>query len=202
MQQVNTSALKVFKTAVFLIGLVSFCLLTGMRTNTDTSNLNASHLGNKKYKKLAIGDKHSGGIIFYLDKTGEHGLVVSAKDISTSAKWGYLDSAVNANAKAVGSGRLNSSKICDLIIEPGIAARLCTSFESGKFKNWYLPSLDELNLIYTNLKLQNLGDLSNAMYWCSSETDFNNAWAQNFETGFAIERHVNTPCHVRAINEF
>ncbi|MEP6677302.1 MAG: DUF1566 domain-containing protein [Ferruginibacter sp.] len=36
--------------------------------------------------KLKIGDKHEGGIIFYLDETG-HGLIASPQDLSGTADW-------------------------------------------------------------------------------------------------------------------
>ena len=38
-------------------------------------------------KKLKIGDYYQGGIIFHIDKSGEHGLIVSAKDQGTF-EWG------------------------------------------------------------------------------------------------------------------
>ena len=52
------------------------------------------------------------------------------------------------------------------------------------FADWYLPSKDELNLIYTNLYLQNIGGYSGPKnYLSSSEYDSANAWRQYFLTG-------------------
>lgn len=36
---------------------------------------------------LQIGDDHQGGIIFYLNDTGKHGLIASCKDLSGEADW-------------------------------------------------------------------------------------------------------------------
>ncbi|MBR1938967.1 MAG: DUF1566 domain-containing protein [Spirochaetales bacterium] len=61
----------------------------------------------------------------------------------------------------------NSEKISDY------AARLCDILEYTKdgvtYTDWFLPSLDELNLMNTNLKAKSLGDFESAWYWSSSE---------------------------------
>lgn len=36
---------------------------------------------------LQIGDAYQGGIIFYLDETGQHGLIAAKKDITGEADW-------------------------------------------------------------------------------------------------------------------
>ncbi len=43
---------------------------------------------------------------------------------------------------------------------------------------------------------------ADALYWSSSETDFNNAWLQDFATGVQKEHHVNKNVRVRAIIAF
>ena len=149
-----------------------------------------------------IGEKYDGGIIFYIDSTGRHGLIVSQFDLSTSAKWGYSDTSTHATEKEIGTGKSNTSKIIKLIKTPGIAARLCVDYEYNGFKDWFLPSIEELNLIYNNLKLKKLVDFSDGNYWSSSETDFNNVWMQNFGKGYSQEQNENKPSYVRAIRAF
>ena len=50
-------------------------------------------------------------------------------------------------------------------------------------RDWFLPSNDELNLMYQNLHSQGLGGFDNAVYWSSTETDANNAKVIDFGTG-------------------
>jgi hypothetical protein len=48
---------------------------------------------------------------------------------------------------------------------------------------WRLPTRDELNWMYANLKKKNLGGFSNATYWTSEELHGWTARAMNFSNG-------------------
>jgi hypothetical protein len=81
---------------------------------------------NKKIDKIqveeikpAMGIYYQGGIIFDLDNTGEHGLIVAQDDLFNGNKTDW------ANAKI-----------------------LCDSFNIDDYHDWRLPTLDELKLIY------------------------------------------------------
>ena len=67
------------------------------------------------------------------------------------------------------------------------AARLCKVLEyktDGEvFKDWFLPSKDELNLMYENLYKKGLGLFAADDYWSSSEYDATYAWLQSFSSG-------------------
>jgi hypothetical protein len=47
-----------------------------------------------------------------------------------------------------------------------------------------LPSKEELNLIYINLRVKLLGDFSMGWYWSSSEGSSDRAWYQRFSDGY------------------
>lgn len=70
-----------------------------------------------------------------------------------------------------------------------VAAKVCDeySLELGEvtYGDWFLPSKDELNLIYRNLFLKGLGGFDDYAYWSSSESsDINSAYSQYFLSGF------------------
>ena len=57
------------------------------------------------------------------------------------------------------------------------------------YNDWFLPSKDELYLIYTNLHLNGYGNFMNAtntygLYYSSTEYDFITAWRLQFYSGF------------------
>lgn len=65
------------------------------------------------------------------------------------------------------------------------AAKLCYDLVFNGFDDWFLPSKDELNLLYVNLCKEDMGDFDEDAYWSSSETDFSAdyAWRQEFYGG-------------------
>ncbi len=149
-----------------------------------------------------IGERFGGGIVIFVDNTGKHGLIAAPFDQSSEAKWGYFEEQVGANNKTVGGGKSNTEKVALASKDNQIASRLCSELNLGGYDDWFLPSMDELNLMYTNLKESKIGKLADALYWSSSETDFNNAWLQDFATGVQKEHHVKKIAHVRAIRAF
>lgn len=102
---------------------------------------------------------------------------------------------------SIGSGRSNTQKLVDAMDEyaytyesggetaADYAAMLCFILEyrySGVvYDDWFLPSRDELNLMYENLKMKGLGSLSDSDYgyWSSSESGASSAWGQYFSNG-------------------
>jgi len=61
------------------------------------------------------------------------------------------------------------------------AARLCVLYEVGGYDDWFLPSKGELELMYQNLHLKELGDFYNDyFYWSSSEMSPGKGWFKDF----------------------
>jgi hypothetical protein len=84
----------------------------------------------------------------------------------------------------------------------GIAARLCGDLTEGGYSDWYLPSKDELNALYTNrIAISGFDEL--AYYWSSSEDDSDFAWGQYFGDGTqGLYSKGNPPNNVRAVRSF
>ena len=169
-----------------------------------------------------IGDFALGGIVFWVDETGQHGLLCAKQDQSAGVRW-YANSFGNTRAYGDGplAGEMNTTIIISVQVAIGddgstYAARICNELqitEGGKtYGNWYLPSKEELNLIYQNKTTIAATAVANGgsgfagggtdAYWCSTEESSPNAWAQSFANGAQavdLKSHTN---HVRAIRAF
>jgi hypothetical protein len=150
---------------------------------------------------LAIGDSYQGGIIFWLDDTGKHGLIAATADQSTGIQW-YNGSAFVSDAVRDGvyAGIYNTERN---IIGSGAgsyAAQLCANYQGGGYGDWYLPSKYELNLLY--LQKDFVGGFSSADYWSSTENNEASAWFQDFNLGVQDPWGKGTGNRVRAIRSF
>lgn len=154
------------------------------------------------------GLNYQGGLIFYLNINNGTGMVAAPTDQGI-AEWGcygtYIDNASNPN---IGAGNQNTNLITNLCNETGTAAAICTNLNLNGFNDWYLPSKDELNLLYYNLKLYGFGNFDYNWYWSSTDGETNGeaAWVQSFlDEGFQATYDVGIKTFnngIRAIRSF
>ena len=149
-----------------------------------------------------IGETLFGGIVFYVDETKEHGLVCATNDQSAGAVWGCYGTNLLAGDPAVGAGEANTIIIVNKCATSGIAARICFNLVLNSFSDWYLPSKDELNLMYTNLKSDGLGNFADGFYWSSTEGGDQTGWCQNFYNGLQDYNFKTNSYFVRAVRSF
>jgi hypothetical protein len=104
------------------------------------------------YLGNVIGQYKEGGIICYVDGTGDHGLICAPSDLPKGTiQWGCEGVAIpGADGSAIGTGAQNTLDILAGCSTPGIAARLCTDLSLEGFDDWFLPSMDELGTMYQN----------------------------------------------------
>jgi hypothetical protein len=118
----------------------------------------------------AIGDIVGGGIVFYLDSTGQHGLVCTQNDLGLY-QWGCYGGSITGTSTALGTGQVNTNLILNGCSQRPIAASICDDLVLNGHSDWYLPSLMELNLLYQNLVTLNIGVFQNGIYWSSSDSN-------------------------------
>ena len=160
-----------------------------------------------------IGLIYQGGLILYVDETGQRGLVASEVDLEGTYEWGCSQINVNgANDTILGSGYQNTIDILSqgCLTENGglTAARAASNFEFDGFTDWYLPSLLELNLIHNTIghgSLNfNVGGVLFGDYWSSSESDYvSSAKSVSMDQGYSLSSSSKTSLHnVRPIRTF
>ena len=150
----------------------------------------------------------AGGVIFH-DKGvfsgGWRYLEAAPTETEFRAQWGAYEQDVSGTGTAVGSGKRNTQLIVEHLNrrgESGRAAQLCASLDFDGFKDWFLPSKDELDLMYKNLKQKGLGGFGNNYYWSSSQYSNSTAWYQNFSNGGQPPNVKNDARSVRAVRAF
>ena len=105
-------------------------------------------------------------------------------EVGTSSAIGEGKSNTEALVAAMGSAAYTEWDPSKTTTTGDYAAKLCYLHEAGGYDDWFLPSKDELNLMYVNLKSQGIGGLSAGYeYWSSSEIGSHLAWMQNFYNG-------------------
>jgi hypothetical protein len=144
---------------------------------------------------VAIGELRKGGIVFWVDPADNtHGKVCAFEDAPTNSYW---------------VGAIN---YCNGYTNPDTG--------TGVYSDWYLPSKDELQLMYANL--QRFGCSTNTpggtdsglcatrkanfsaddAYWSSTEYGVNAAWSQDFTNGGQSSKNEYFTYYVRAVRTF
>ena len=158
---------------------------------------------------LVIGDSYQGGIIFWLDATGQHGLIAATADQSTGIQWyngTYRYTGTTGNG--LYAGAMNTAMIVATQMTDNqtgnFAAKFCAEYSvtvgSITYGDWYLPSKYELNLLY--LQKTAVGGFASADYWSSTELDNDYAWGQGFGNGSQSNYRKSLRHYVRAIRAF
>ena len=159
-----------------------------------------------------IGDIVNGGVVFWLDSTGQHGLVAAFSDYSTTRVWGcmgvYLPnvpvvsfgagSPVGFGAE-IGAGFNNTN---DILQDCPAAAALAARYVGAQ---WFLPSPKELNQMFVNkgvLEAVSGFTAFSTEYWSSTPSNDNNAWYQNFADGGQGLKAKSVALNVRAVRAF
>jgi len=142
---------------------------------------------NIPFWSFTIGSKGpAGGIVFY-DKgaysNGWRFLEAAPGDQISGALWGCSEMHIpGASGLAIGTGQANTTAIVNSCSTAGIAARICDDLVINGFSDWFLPSRDELNVMYKerftiNGFATSRAQLPSFPYWSSS----------NVQTGFATQ---------------
>ncbi len=161
--------------------------ITGSGTTGDPYVVNNS--------TIRVGDALAGGTVFYVDNTGQSGLIVANNDEvgtheydtlagDTPAASDNYDGATNSVALiALGGGRPEAADAC-----------------AARGAGWFLPSFFQLSQLFSKpFVVPNL--VGNAGYWSSTQSFAGNAYQCNISAG-CTSTFQNSNARVRCIRAF
>ncbi|WP_396210718.1 LamG-like jellyroll fold domain-containing protein, partial [Flavobacterium sp.] len=141
----------------------------------------------------------SGGYVFYDQGSVINGwryLEAAPVDNGSNNGIGCYCTAIPNTSTSIGAGLSNTSSwINSGCNTNGSWVNTSTIYQANGNSGWFIPSKDEVNLMYTNLKLNNLGNFLNVQYWSSSPAPYGScgvnggAWVQNFQTGNFVSEY-------------
>ena len=153
--------------------------LTASSDASTTSNFSVGSIG------------PSGGYVFYDQGSIMNGwryLEAAPIDNGSNEGVGCYCASIPNTSTNIGNGLINTSNWISAGCN-GYWFSLTQTLSINGFTNWFIPSKDELNLMYANLKQNNLGNFQNLQYWSSSPAPYGSceinggAWVQNFTNG-------------------
>jgi len=127
-------------------------------------------------------------------------------------EWGSYGTLIGGTGTGIGTGQSNTTIIVTWLnshFETDRAAQLCDALIYGGYSDWFLPSKDELNLMYENLIIFGVGGFAaSGDYWSSSEYLAYFSLCQRFSSydtfsdGMQLAAHKNDTNWVRAVRAF
>ncbi|WP_133129026.1 DUF1566 domain-containing protein [Legionella nagasakiensis] len=178
---------------------------------------------------IAVGDQAMGGVVFWVDDTGQHGLIAAVADNNNAAgvNWRNTVNKLTGTAGSDGifAGIKNNAQIMAIQIPDGnnnFAAKVCANYRvqddgvtpcpapgavgatAGDtcYADWYLPSIFELKQLF--LQRGTVGGFDAVVYWSSTEVDSDNAYSASFALAQATPnaRGKGNSLRVRCIRPF
>jgi hypothetical protein len=160
------------------------------------------HVFKNTTSKYSLGVEYGGGIIFYIDKSGEHGLIAAKDDIGELIRWGRAQNRVGAASYS--DGAKNTETIV-ANLGSDCAASKCADLTSGGFSDWYLPAIEELYRLYQSRDYVPGLSRPGKNDYCSSTEHINRNDCLGIHFGRGGTQffyNKREPYHVRAIRKF
>jgi len=169
-------------------------------------------INNRTY---TVGEAFGGGIIFYVDGTGKHGLIVAKEDCSSGVFWARNSGCTcgdnyttGASGTAIGTGLANTNLISSNCCAAPYAVATVLDYSADGYTDWFWPSQLEMNQIQVSgMVNKGIGISLGQDYWTSTEATGNTS--NDHAVMFNFNRSPNNASvlknnerRVRAIRKF
>ena len=152
-----------------------------------------------------IGDSYGGGVVLYVDGTGQHGLIAAKADLMFDVASNRV---VDTNSHDNLTQKLYDNSVTDKekfrkktsYFVTWYFANVAANTFVGGYSDWFLPNKEQLHQIY--LHRTALPGIEDTYYWSSSESGASKAWAQDFTNGEQRDGVKTNGSHVRPVRFF
>ena len=155
-----------------------------------------------------------GGLVFLISGGLTYEMAPKAWGINetTVIQWCSDQTHSVATGDAVGTGSANTTSM--LTSAPATSFVACTAsapnavraYAGGGLTDWFLPSQDELNAMYTYSLVGGFNSATygfpSGQYWSSSQANTNDAWYQNVDYGNQNDGSKASTLRVRPVRAF
>ena len=126
------------------------------------------------------------------------------------SQWSSIDTLIGNNGKSTWNGFSNTQAISNDTTILISAAKACKNLVQANYSDWYLPSIDELYIMFShrfdiNRRLSQVNGsqlIGLSYYWSSTELDKTDALSVNTITGVIAQDAKSTMKKVRAIRKY
>ncbi len=184
-----------------------------------TNAMGVTYSSELSFVTLTIGDTGPGGGIIFYDDGVSGGMEVGGEFTEVFMQFGCATTSAGASSAVLGSGMANTIAIvnfhnnllnyennpgqCSNDNDGSVAALYCYNFVQNEYDDWFLPSIDELLLIYNNLYLNGFGHFLDYYHYLSStEAGANRVRTVGFMEGNDVEYAKDSVCLVRPVRKF
>jgi len=171
-----------------------------------------------KSGKHYVGELYGGGVVCWVDRTGEHGRICGMIDLSSASAFSNIIDQF-AGGASDWDGLSNSNAIVTQSGHTSSAAKICLDYSNvdygtGVYDDWYLPSKGEMNDLWNNLQfVQKTLDSDNnlatkafvvhtSFYWTSTEPTTLHGVVWQFMYGYASNNGKKNAGIVRPMRAF
>ncbi len=165
-----------------------------------------------------VGELYGGGVVFWVDHIGQHGLIVSMINFNRS-NWSNIGAVlIGPSAQSDWDGAGNTIAIIGQSGHINSAAKVCDDYTNedygtGIYSDWYLPSFGELNELSNNFKAVQKSltidgndatlEILKDWYWSSTEANSSGAIINSFVSGGPVGwDKASTIIWTRAVRAF
>lgn len=185
-----------------VLSILTVALVAANLSGQATQSMSEQALSNESYARDAthfVGEYYGGGIIFYVEEDGKHGLIT--KTIEES-KWQHGTFTDDYTVRdGVGTANFNRKRL-EVIQNPdAYDAESSSNNPENSLGKWYLPTKYDMDKLYLNrMVVGGFSDFSKG--WKSLETSSLSAWYQSFVVGVSFPNGKDDSEYIRIVREF